>query len=166
MITFGGVFRDKKGEILQIFTGDPRKDTNSVAELSNIEHGSIIANHQNCQKLVFEGDSKIIILMLKKLENSSSLVKYLDGWKLIVGMNRIRDLLATIPSLVPLHILRKWNTLVDRLVDESLNYKIEMLDQGCSLFKVGTIRMMCEEITRKDMNPHGGFLKYGEDSTN
>lgn len=58
------------------------EDSNNAAELRALETGLRIAIRQGFSKLIVEGDSQLIIQMLKNLQYSSSPAKISNNWQL------------------------------------------------------------------------------------
>lgn len=65
MPTFGGVFRDSQVNILKFYVIFLGLDSNNAVELVPLGKGLLIALNQGYEKLVVEGDSLILINMLK-----------------------------------------------------------------------------------------------------
>jgi hypothetical protein len=88
---YGIVFRNHNGHILLISVGYIGHSTNNVAELWGLTKGLQIAIKNNFSQLVVEGDSQILINLLRKILNGASPDKISPSWRLLHGLQSITD---------------------------------------------------------------------------
>jgi ribonuclease HI len=67
----GGVFRDDRGRTLRIYAMDCGNATNNEAELHALKKGLEIAIREEYQKLQVEGDSKMVVDIVKQLQQGT-----------------------------------------------------------------------------------------------
>jgi len=75
LLVLDGYLEIIRGGITHIYAKNIGNDTNNVEKLSTLEKGLIIAKCLNYQKCIIEGDSRNIVLMIKKLQNGSNPTK-------------------------------------------------------------------------------------------
>ena len=69
---FGGIFRDNEGNIRWIYTEWGGEMTNNEAELWAVHQGLRIAARNGYRNLELEGDSQLVIEMIRKLNNGKN----------------------------------------------------------------------------------------------
>jgi ribonuclease HI len=73
--SFGGAFRNSQGHILRIYAKFIGIENNNAVELQALEAGLNIAIRESFHMLIIEGDSQLIIQMLRRLQNGIPLSK-------------------------------------------------------------------------------------------
>lgn len=76
----GGVFRDAGGNTLRTFATDCGEASNNEAELHALKRGLEIALWVNFKRLQIEGDSKLVIDMVRKLQQQQPVEKISKSW--------------------------------------------------------------------------------------
>ena len=77
----GGVFRDDRGTMLKIYAMDCGNATNNEAELHALKKGLEIAIREEYQKLQVEGDAKMIVDIVKQLQQGTQAKKISRSWR-------------------------------------------------------------------------------------
>lgn len=72
LVGFGGVIRDEKGWIREIFNGHLGKATNNMAEIIALEQCLKILVKSNSHNVIVEVDSELIIRAANKICNGTS----------------------------------------------------------------------------------------------
>ena len=99
-IGYGGVFRTCEGKILGTYMRGLGIDYNNVAKLWVLYTSLKIVKQQCFSRLIIEGDSKILIYMLRHLHNGKSPAKLSTSWFLEhfqVGFSRFLNLFDGFP---------------------------------------------------------------------
>jgi ribonuclease HI len=87
-----------------------------------------LAIENNFTKLTVEGDSLIIINLLRKILNGASLVRISPSWRLLHGLQIIFDSLRSNLTIIPAHVRRKVNQVADDLANMGISWsKSELL---------------------------------------
>jgi ribonuclease HI len=118
---FGVVFRNHHGHILLISAGFLGHSTNNAAELWGLIKGLELAIKNDFTKLIVEGDSQIIINLLRRILNGANPDRISPIWRLSHGLQIITDLLQPNLAVIPAHIRRKANQVADELANMGIN---------------------------------------------
>ena len=119
---YGLVFRNHKGHILIISAGSLGHSTNNNAELWGLLNGLCLARDHGFTKLIVEGDSQLIIKILRRMLNGVPPDKLEPSWRLSLGLQMLADLLQPNYAIVPSHIRRKANQVADELANLGTNW--------------------------------------------
>lgn len=95
--SFGGVFRNSKGDIIWIYDGNIGSSTNNSAELHALEHGITIVHDLNLSPLIVEGDSTLATQIDKKLQQGIEVENISEKWcldKIIQWIKQGIDIMA------------------------------------------------------------------------
>ena len=65
----GGVIRDSEGNIIQLYAGSLRNSTNNTAKFRSLETGLEILSRERMTNTIVEGESTMLINMVKRLQN-------------------------------------------------------------------------------------------------
>jgi hypothetical protein len=87
---YGLVFRNHKGHILIISAGSLGHSTNNNAELWGLLNGLRLARDHGFTKLIVEGDSQLIINILRRMLNGVPPDKLAPSWRLSLGATHQR----------------------------------------------------------------------------
>ena len=71
----GGMIRDSCGNIIWLFTGSMGKSTNNAIEFGALELGLKILSRERMKNTIVEGDSTLVINMVKRLQNGTRVGK-------------------------------------------------------------------------------------------
>jgi ribonuclease HI len=114
---YGTVFRDHQGHIVIISAGSLGHSTNNNAELWGLLNGLRIARANGFTKLIAEGDSQLIINILRRMLNGVHPDRLAPSWRLSLGLQLLSDLLQPDQAIIPSHIKRKANQVADELAN-------------------------------------------------
>jgi ribonuclease HI len=103
--------------ILVIGAGSLGHTTNNVAELWGLIKGLQLAIKYNYTKLFVEGDSQLIIGLLRRLTNGVNPDSISPSWRLSHGLQTIAGLINPNRIIIPTHIRRKANQVADDLAN-------------------------------------------------
>jgi ribonuclease HI len=126
---YGVVYRNHHGHILEIMAGSLGHSTNNVAELWGLIKGLQLAIKSNYTKVIVEGDSQVIIGLLRRILNGAKPDSISPSWRLSHGLQITADLLNPNHVFIPAHIKRKANQVVDELANLGANRR--ELDLHC-----------------------------------
>ena len=110
-----GIFRNSRGASYRGFAMDIGHETNNEAELSEVKQGLMIAKRENFQCLVVEGDSAMVIGVLKKLQQGTPWETISKIWRTTNLIREIGSLIQYIQYLIPSHVRRTGNEATDFL---------------------------------------------------
>ena len=79
---YGVVLRNSEGKILEMEAGFLGETTNNVAELTGLLRGLQMAIDKGHQKVILEGDSQIIIRLIKRILHGCDPEKISPSWRL------------------------------------------------------------------------------------
>ena len=111
----GGVLRDRKGDVLLVYVGHVGNGSNNVAEATMLLWGLQLARERNILELTTEGDSKLVIDLVKGEEKS--------GWKIKNIILDIKHILEEMRVVHLQHIYREGNQVVDAVAAIGFNIR-------------------------------------------
>jgi ribonuclease HI len=71
----GGVIRDIGGNIIWLYAGSMGKSTNDATKFGAMELGLEILRRERMKNTIVEGDSTLVINMVKRLQNDTRVGK-------------------------------------------------------------------------------------------
>jgi ribonuclease HI len=71
----GGVIRDSKGNIIQLYVGSLGNSTNNIAEFGALETDLKILSPEGMKNIIVEGDSTMVINTVRRLQNGTRVGK-------------------------------------------------------------------------------------------
>jgi ribonuclease HI len=142
-----GFFRDEKGKILKVFVIRLGHNTNNVTELDslvkdihityNFTYNNVIMERDSeiiiqaiknlWNNVIMEGDSKIIIQAIKNLWNGAELDRVSKKWHLSAKFTQVTTFFHSTMNLIPQHVCKQENSLVNRLANEALSMPTQQL---------------------------------------
>jgi ribonuclease HI len=123
--------------------------TNNVAELWGLTKGLQMAIKNNFSKLIVEGDSQIIINLLRKILNGASPDRISPSWRLLHGLQSITDSLRPNLAIIPAHVRRSVNQVADELANIGINR--------------GESELICSSVPRT-FSPHSSAVHWQSQS--
>ena len=120
---YGVVFRDYLGHIKAIGARPLGHSSNNVAELWGLISGLQMASQNNYTRLIVEGDSQIIIGLLRKIIHGVNPDNISPSWRLTYGLQIIAKLLHPQQVIVPTHVRRKANQVADELANVGIDWQ-------------------------------------------
>jgi ribonuclease HI len=117
------VFRNHHGHILVIGAGPLGHSTNNAAELWGLIKGLQLAIKNNYTKIIVEGDSQVIIGLLRRILHGANPDSISPSWRLSHGLQIIAGLLHPHQVIIPTHIRRKANQVADELANLGTNWR-------------------------------------------
>ena len=151
MAGFGGVIRDEKGHIKDIFHSHLGTATNNMAELMALEQCLEILVDSNSHNVIIEADSELIIRAAKRICNGTAPDKVSKHWRLSQVFHCISSHLRTLRTVSFVHVRRKANMLADRLANEGVICKESYSRHAWDLTPSGKLRDDCQRKVAKDM---------------
>jgi ribonuclease HI len=131
---------------------------NNAVELWGLTRGLQPAIKNNFTKLTVEGDSLIIINLLWKILNGANPERISPSWRLLHGLQTISDSLRPNLTIIPAHVRRKENQVVDDLVNMGINWSEVELLCNSTLESDHPILQQCIRKSRTTDAPPDGVL--------
>eukprot|EP00253_Pinus_taeda_P006221 PITA_06221 len=116
----GGVLRDDKGDILFIFHDHLGKATNNMADSMAMEQCLEILVQENCQNMIIEADSELVINTVKRISWGTNPKKDSKNWRLNQIFQWIHNHLQSLRTVSFTHVCRKANKLADFLANQGV----------------------------------------------
>jgi ribonuclease HI len=91
----GGIISDSQGKIIRLYTGSPGNSTNNAVEFGGLETGLEILHMEGMTNVVVEGDSMLVINIVRKLQNNTKVGKIQRHWCLAYPLQKIQEHLQT-----------------------------------------------------------------------
>jgi ribonuclease HI len=113
----GGIFIDLIGEIMYGYSISLGLNSNNGTKKISMLLGLRLEKVLNYKALVVEGDSQILTEGLKKILNETHPKRVSKNWILSFGYSNIATIVRGILSIVPRHVRRKGNVVVDYLAN-------------------------------------------------
>jgi ribonuclease HI len=73
--SLGGVIKDNKGNIIRLYAVSLGNTTNNAAEFRALEIGLEILSREGMKNTIVEGDSTLVIKLVRKLQNGTRMGK-------------------------------------------------------------------------------------------
>jgi ribonuclease HI len=153
---YGAVIRSSKGEILTLTAGYLGETTNNVAELTGLLQGLRTAAALHSHKIILEGDSQIIIQLITKILHGGNPQKISPSWYLAGMLEDFEGILRDNISIIPSHVKRGANRVVDYLENEGVYRETEQIFWDARSSKASDISKQCQILASKDFQPPDG----------
>jgi ribonuclease HI len=98
----GGVIKDSGGKIIRLHVGSMGNSTNNAAKFGALELGLEILSRERMTNIIMEGESTLVINMVKKLPNGTRVGKVQRHWRLAHSLQKIQEHMKMI-NTVELH---------------------------------------------------------------
>jgi ribonuclease HI len=146
----GGVSINDKGYIIRIHVDCLGTENNNAVELHALVTFLFIATKEGYNKIVVEGDSHVITLMLKRLQQISGIRKINNYCHLEGGLEHLKAIVPTIEVILPSHVRRSTNKIVDRLSDEGINCSKDMMNKCWTPYVEDSLTNDYRELAKAD----------------
>jgi ribonuclease HI len=154
------VFRNHFGHILVIGAGPLGHSTNNAAELWGLIKGLQLAIKYNFTKLLVEGDSQVIISLLRRLVNGANPDSISPSWRLSHGLQIIAGLMHPTRVIIPAHVRRKANQVADELANLGTTWRGPDLQCNAGQDQDHPILQQCIRKARMvDVPPDGVLVR-------
>jgi ribonuclease HI len=117
----GGVIRDSQGKIIPLYTGSLGNSTNNTAEFGALETDLEILHQEGMTNVIVEGDSMLVINIVRKLQNGTIVGKIQRHWRLAYSLQKIQEHLQTGIIVELRWVRRSTNGLADRIANEGVD---------------------------------------------
>eukprot|EP00253_Pinus_taeda_P025949 PITA_25949 len=118
---FGGIFRESEENIRWIYAEWGGEMTNNEAELSAVHRGLRIAVRNNFRNLEIEGDSQVVIEMIRKLNKGKNWEQIVSSWRTAGIVQDVGEILKSFYYLIINHVRMKGNRAADFLANWGIN---------------------------------------------
>lgn len=106
---FGGVFRNRQGEVEWIYAEHGGTMTNNEAEFMAVYQGLKISIRNGYKKIKIEGDSALVISTIRKLIQGKQWEKVVKSWRTASVVQEIEEALKGIEYKITSHVRREGN---------------------------------------------------------
>jgi ribonuclease HI len=117
----GGVIRDSKGNIIWLYVGILGNSTNNAAEFGALEIGLEILSREGMTNVIVEGDSTLVINIVRRLQNGTRVGKIQRHWRLAQSLQNIQEHLQTGITVELRWVRRSTNGLANIIVNEGVD---------------------------------------------
>jgi len=111
----GDLFRDDQGRMKWIYANNDGFMRNNKAELMAVRQGLQIAIRNSYNNLEVEGDSQLVVQILKKLNNGASWDKVSKSWRTANLIQDLEIILKRFEYITIKHVRREANKITDFL---------------------------------------------------
>jgi ribonuclease HI len=126
------------------------------AELLALEEGLGIAKENEYNQVIVEGDSLLIIDMIKIIQRGTQFSKIVFNWRLEASLERVMKLMSNIPVIIPTHVKRSVNKLVDWLENEGINLQSDRWEEAWDPTPTNKMETTCQVLASNDWtHPYG-----------
>ena len=137
--------------------------TNNVAELTGLLQGLqqaiALASHQ----IILEGDSQIVIQLITKILHGRNPQKISPSWCLAGFLEDFKSLLGHNISVIPSHVKREANGVVDYLANEGVQRETKQIIWDARSTGASDLYKHCQLLASKDFpTPDGVPRGKGE----
>ena len=147
---FGGIFRNSKGEIQNIYYGSIGWDTNNSAELEGLWQGLCLTLHYNFFQIIIEGEYQVLINMVKQLLRGTNPAKVAHNWRLAARIDRICNWLQSNREISFTHVKHEGNKVVDLLANIGTDSTITFTHGPLTIIHEEEMLQNCTMLVHKD----------------
>jgi ribonuclease HI len=164
MIGMGGVIRDSDDNIIRLYAGSMGNSTNNTTEFGALEIDLEILSRETMKNTIMEGDSKLVINAVKRLQNGTRLGKIQRHWRLAHSLQKIQEHLQMMNTVELRWVCRSANGLADIIANEGVSKEGPELDTTRSnipnrQFRTNFIQLVTKD--RDDNQSTEGHIKEG-----
>jgi len=116
-VGLGGIFRENTGHTRWVYTDKGGLMTNNEEEMMAIYQGFKIAIRNGYRNLEIEGDSQIIIEVLRKMDNGKDWEQVAKSWRMVGLIQDMANTLKCIDYKIISHVKREGNKATDFLAN-------------------------------------------------
>jgi ribonuclease HI len=156
---YGAVLRDSGGAILNLEAGYLGDTTNNVAELTGLMRGLQTAIDKGHQQIILEGDSQIIIKIIKRILHGCDPEKISPSWRLHGLLAEFRNNLRPNLNIITSHVKREANRVADRLANAVVEQEQEHFCWERQSSPAHELHTCCQAIAHQDLHPPDGVLR-------
>ena len=117
----GGVIRDSKGNIIWLYVGSLRNATNNVVKFKALKTDLDILSREGMKNAIVEGDLKLVINTIRRLQNGTRVGKIHRHWHLAHSLQKIQEDLQTGIIVELCWVRRSANGLADKISNEGVD---------------------------------------------
>jgi len=150
---YGGIFRDHAGKHKLIYFGNIGWDTNNSAEMEGLWQGLLLARAHNYLPLEVEGDSQILINMVKQLLNGSHSSKIATSWRLEARLEAIELELLNNRAIIFSHVKREGNKVADIIANLGVESNHTLLTGSINITPNNEKIQECNQLVQEEATP-------------
>jgi len=148
---FGGVLRDETGRIITLFHGCLGKATNNMVELMALEQCLEFLIQNNCQNVIIEADSELVINAARRISNGTRSEKVIKHWRLTQVLQRIQVHLQVLRTFSFIHVKRRANKLADILANHGVGCKNSTILWRWNTMAQSNLKNLCQNQAEEDI---------------
>jgi ribonuclease HI len=145
----GGVIQDSGGNIIQLYVGSMGKSTKNAAEFGAMKLGLEILIHERMKNTIMEGESTLVINMVKRLQNGTRVGKFQRHWHLAHSLQKIQEHLQTVNTVELCFVRTSANGLVGKISNEGVSKDRPKLDTTWINIPNGQFKIDCIQLATK-----------------
>jgi len=149
MTGMGGVIRDSGSNIIWLYAGSMGKSTNNTSEFGSLEIALNILSQERMTNTIVEGDTTLVINIVKKLQNGTIVGKVQRHWRLAHSLQKIQEHLQKMNTVEFRWVCRSANGLADRITNEGVRKEESELDAAWRNIPNGQFRTDCTQLATK-----------------
>jgi len=150
------------GQILHLVAGFFGENTNNVAELTSLLRGLQIAIQHQDHRLIIEGDSQVIIQLISKILNGKPPRRISPSWRLSGLLEDFGEFIHPNLTLIPSHIKRNANKVVDYLTNSGIDSKAERIYWQANISEETTLSLQCKDLASRDFPDPDRVTRHSE----
>lgn len=104
----------------------------------------------NCQNVIVEADSELLINAAKRISNGTGLEKVTKQWRLTRVLQRIQVHLLELCTLRFTHVRRKTNKLADILANQGVSSKDSAILRRWNTMVQSNLKKLCHNRVEED----------------
>lgn len=113
----GGIFRDCQGRVRLLYLAYGGMMSNNEAEPMAVRQGMRIAVRLRYKQLEVEGDSLLVINMMRKLYNGKAWDKLTHSWRIASLIQELGEIIKRFDYMIIKHVKREGNKADDFLAN-------------------------------------------------
>jgi ribonuclease HI len=152
----GAVLRNHWGKITHLIAGFLGENTNNVVELSSLVKCLQMAAQNQHSRLIFEGDSQVIIQLATRILNGQPPWKTSPSWRLLGLLEDFKDCINPHIILIPSLVRREANKVADHLANKGIDAKADLIHWQANSSAETELYYQCRDLASRDFQaPYG-----------
>lgn len=148
-----GIFRNHAGKPQLIYFGNIGWDTNNSAKTEGLWRGLLLARTHNYHPLEVEGDSQLLINMVKQLHNGSHASKIAMSWRLEARLESIELELLNNRSIIFSNVKRDGKKVADILANVGVESNHALLTGSINIIPNNDKIQECNQLVQEEATP-------------
>ena len=142
---------------------DCGKATNNEVELHALKHGLEIMIQEKFMSIQIEGDSKLVVDMVRQLQHKKPMEKISKSWQITWLISEVGKLLTRIEYLIPTHVKRLGNQLADWSANWGSRNRGKLIGSGGMELLLPEEREQLQKLLDTDKGGHDNSEDNGQE---